>query len=236
MNVWFAIPSIRPAAEAEPLLALWRERGYKIALLRQGEEIPCDLHIPTDHYQGWAASVNLLCRRIIEMDEEADWIVTGGDDYLPELNGEARDIGHSCFQHFLGTFGVMQPTGDRWGEDPTQPNVSLRGAYIDRICGSPWLGRAFCQRMYGGKGPMFDGYFHMYADEELQCVAQKLDVLWQRRDLTQKHEHALRGRAGLPDFLKAPYDNYAQAKLLFERRRELAFPGHEPVAQLRRMW
>ena len=50
----------------------------------------------------------------------------------------------------LRTFGVMQPTGDRWGE---RNGI----ATIDRIAGSPWMGREFCRRMYHGSGPMYNG-------------------------------------------------------------------------------
>jgi hypothetical protein len=85
----------------------------------------------------------------------------------------AKQIAKECTAHFGGTFGVMQPTGDRWANGS-----------IDRICGSPWLGREFCTRMYHGKGPMYGGYLHMFGDEELQHVATRLGVLWQRRDLT----------------------------------------------------
>ena len=92
------------------------------------------------------------------------------------------------------TFGVMQATGDRWGENEPWARAQFPDApaYIDRICGSPWIGREFARRMNQGKGPFWREYFHMFADEELQCVAQRLGVLWQRRDLTHHHEHPRR--------------------------------------------
>jgi hypothetical protein len=235
MSVWFAIPSCRPAAEAEKVLGIWRRRGYRIALLRQGDPVEADLSIPTDTYLGWAASVNFLCRVILATDTSAKWIVTGGDDYEPDRSIPPNWIAEECNIHFGGTFGVMQPTGDRWGEDPGQPNCS-GSALIDRICGSPWLGRDFCERMYGGRGPMFEDYRHMFADEELQNVAMRLGVLWQRRELVQLHQHwARKTEASVardcPDYMK-PFNGSAhwhESKTLFERRRAEGFPGSEPL-------
>lgn len=87
------------------------------------------------------------------------------------------------------TFGVMQPTGDRFGENPNHHDPKMRGAYIDRICGSAWVGREFCRRAYGGQGPLWPKFVHMFGDEHLQRVAQKLGILWQRRDLIHYHDH-----------------------------------------------
>ena len=79
------------------------------------------------------------------------------------------------------TFGIMQPTGDRWGADEPWAKALFPDApaYIDRICGSPWIGREFARRMNEGAGPFHPAYRHMFADEELQCVAKRLGVLWQ---------------------------------------------------------
>ena len=46
---WLTIPSCRPVAEAAPRLAKWKQQGFAIALLRQGDPIDCDMSIPTDH-------------------------------------------------------------------------------------------------------------------------------------------------------------------------------------------
>jgi hypothetical protein len=82
----------------------------------------------------------------------------------------------------------MQPTGDRWGD--------AQGAYIDRVAGSPWIGRTFWERTYGGKGPFWPEYFHMGADEEVQEVAMHLGVFWQRPDLAHHHQHWGRPKPG----------------------------------------
>jgi hypothetical protein len=227
MSVWFAIPSARPAPEAEPVVAKWREMGYKIALLRQGEPIEADIHIPTPIYFGWAQSINMLAGLVLQQDPEAEWIVSGGDDTLPDLANSADIISAQCKAHFGGTFGVMQPTGDRWADGS-----------IDRICGSPWLGREFCQRMYQGRGPMFDGYAHMFGDEELQQVAVKLGVLWQRRDLIHLHKHYFRTAndgvnhgAEIPPHMQEwnSRKHWIESQALFNERRVFGFPGHEPL-------
>ncbi len=226
MSVWFAIPSARPAEEAAKRLVKWADQGYRIALLRQGEPVPAHLAIPTDHYLGWAQSTNVLAREILKADPEAEWIVGGGDDYLPDLTHRAEDIARECTEHFGGTFGLMQPTGDRWGPAPDR-------AYIDGIAGSPWMGREWCRRMYGGEGPMFGGYLHMFGDEELQNVAIKLGVFWQRRDLVQFHDHWGRNgrREDMPDFLRPvnTAQHWSESQRLFNRRRAAGWPGHEPI-------
>lgn len=227
MSVWFCIPSARPAAEAVSVLNEWKKAGYKIALLRQGENIHgADLSIPADKYLGWARSINVLAAEVLRVDPAANWIVSGGDDTLPDTN-HPEHIAADCFQHFNGTFGVMQPTGDRWA-----------GGSIDRICGSPWLGREFCKRMYGGRGPMYQEYMHMFGDEELHYVASKLGVLWQRRDLSHLHKHYFRtDKDGVNYSAKIPAHmvewngrrHWTESQGLFQARKFAGFPGHEPI-------
>lgn len=257
MSVWFAIPSVRPRAEVVPILEKWADQGYKIALLRQGEPIGADLEIPTGEYLGWAKSTNLLAKRILEVDPRADWIVGGGDDYEPDLANHADAISLECRQYVynvhqdklgsvydahlrarvMDTFGIMQPTGDRWGDDPASRirYGADRGAYIDRICGSPWMGREWCRRAYQGNGPMFDGYHHFYADEELQEVAIGLGVLWQRRDLIQLHRHWGRKPGGadesdVPEFYRSNVSpDWGPAGALFRERKAAGFPGSQPL-------
>ena len=237
MSVWFCIPSIRPGGGTIPK---WREAGYKIAVLRQGDPIEADIHIHTDVYLGWAASINRLMRTVFEADPTCDWCVSGGDDTLPDPTHTPEQIAYECGDHLgrsrvgpfaFQTFGVMQPTGD----------LKLWPASrIDTFAGSPWIGREFARRAYGGKGPMFEGYIHMYGDQELQEVAQKLGVFWQRPDLIHQHNHCQRhnphGAIGgdtvnLPGFLAAIYGplHWQESKALFYSRRAAGFPGHEPI-------
>jgi hypothetical protein len=216
MTVYFAIPSKREPSEAETCLSKWRSQGYKIALWRdQGDpRIPCDL-ILTGKYRGYHIAVNALCREILARDPEAQWIVTGGDDIDPD-HKTAQRIAQECTEHFKGTFGVMQPGGDKWGTP-------------DHFCGSPWMGREFCRRMYGGNGPWCEAYFHMWGDLEMWEVAQKLGILWARPDLTHYHHHWQRGKQQEPAFLKVADSAHAKLKPLFLERRAGGFPGHEPI-------
>lgn len=251
MSIWFAVPSKRPPSEANPVLAKWRNQGYKVAawldfddwLASSVAPLQTDFTLSGSKYPGYAVAVNTLCKEIIRMDSEAEWIVTGGDDVHPDPNHSAREIGRDCTAYFGGrecvsssggTFGVMQPTGDRWGEDPNLPNLHpMRTAYIDRVCGSPWMGRAFCERMYGGNGPFYDGYFHMFPDEELQEVATRLGVFWQRRDLVHLHNHwARQCENQMPSFLARANSrqHWAEAQNLFVSRKAEGFPGHQPLA------
>jgi hypothetical protein len=231
MSVWFAIPSKRSPYEAEPVLKLWRELGYKIALLTDDQETRnVHLQIVSVRYEGYSKSVNCLVERILGGDPEASWIVSGGDDVEPDTCHTAEEIASQCAGHFAGTFGVMQPTGDRWADGS-----------IDRICGSPWMGRDFCRRMNGGNGPFWPEYWHMFPDEEMQEVAKLLGILWQRRDLVHRHNHFCRvgeavdwakGRANMPAFLQEANSaaHWQKYKDLFQSRKNAGFPGHEPVS------
>ncbi len=261
MSVWFAIPSKRPVAEVAPVLAKWHQQGYKIALLVDIEDyeryLQCldlaDRWLPIA-YPGYAAAVNILVKTVLREDPDADWIVTGGDDIEPDLSHTAAEIARQCSEHFFDlardaepnafraplagmenhTFGIMQATGDRWGE--ATPGFPRAEAYIDRVCGSPWLGREFCRRMYGGNGPLHPGYSHMYVDEELFEVAKAMGILWQRRDLIHYHKHWARlpgtTMQECPAFLlqaNSP-EGWAEAKALYQARKFMGFPGHEPCS------
>jgi len=261
LSVWLCIPSKRPPEEAELVLKLWRERGYKIALWRDFPDPllrTCDHLVRSERYPGYAGAVNHLIAEVRGRNPASDWFVAAGDDIEPDMNHTAEEIAVTCNMYFgtakwaldtlgiaavkwaLDTFGVMQPTGDRWGDTPqSRQRYGLdRGAYIDRVCGSAWIGREFAARMYGGKGPLWPGYTHMYVDEELHDVALKMGVLWQRRDLAQIHRHWGRGPdaapskpqniAQMPEFLRKANEGFAAAKSLFETRRKAGFPGHEP--------
>jgi hypothetical protein len=190
--------------------------GYQVACLRQGEPIDCEVQIPTGEYRGWAPSVNILAKFVVEHDSTAEWIVTGGDDYEPDMSRTPELIAAECAMYFgalhvvridrqilraaladafihvgMGTYGVMQPTGDRWGDTPATRKQygENRGAYLDRIAGSPWMGREWVKRAFHGRGPMWPEFFHMYADEHLKECAEKLGVYWPRRDIVQLHQH-----------------------------------------------
>lgn len=258
MSVWFCIPSKRPPEEADPLLKKWRDRGYKVCLRRLEADYPhpreCDLLVIKKHYPGWAEGTNDAVQAAMRHDPSANWFVAGGDDYEPDPSIDPRQIGAECESYFAirwwarfgspdqpvpyelrtNTFGVMQPTGDRWGSngDPT-----YGAALLDRIAGSPWLGREWCQVANEGRGPLWPEYQHMFADEELQNVAMMLDVFWQRNDIIQTHKHW--GRTftngqedakieNCPEWLKwtTSPEHWRESRQLFERRKRERFPGH----------
>lgn len=237
MSVWVCVPSARPVEHVRAWAAAWRERGYKLALWR-------DEPWATIPYPGYAVAVNRIISWLIAHVADAQWFVLGGDDVFPDAAHTAEEIAEECRFHFedlhggharLETFGVMQPTGDRWGENAL--HMGKRGsAYIDRVCGSAWLGREFCRRVNQGKGPLWPEYTHMGVDEELQEVAIKYGVLWQRRDLIHLHQHWGRNQKArvedMPEFLKKAnskpeWDRY---KAIIEARRAAGFPGSELLA------
>jgi len=265
MSVWFVLPSARPVNEAAPVIAQWKAQGYRIALWRNDDAYHADFGLEGgDHsdkvvspgyYPGYATVVNELAKIVLKDDPECDWIVCAGDDTLPDPNKRADEIAAECSKYFRyktpppeglqadqqydwrvahKTFGVMQPTGDPW-EDSHPGEKRL----IRRVAGSPWLGRAWCERANQGKGPLWPEYTHQFVDEELQNVAIKLGVFWQREDLTHLHQHWGRPKPGelmghsrnMPEFLKEANseEHWNKFKALFESRKAAGFPGHEPL-------
>ena len=232
-KVWFCLPSIRHGGGSIPL---WKAKGYGVAVLRQGELLASvDIQIPVSDYLGWSRSTNILVREVLRRDPGCLVCAAGGDDYLPEPNHSPDGLAAEMVAHFNGTMFVCQFTGDRWGDSElTRKEFGEdRGAEIDRIAGSPWMGREWCERAYMGIGPMWPGYHHLYADEELHDVAIKLGVYWARRDLTQYHNHPCRTQGY--DVYKtghlAPlYDpeRWAEERRHFEARKAKGFPGCEP--------
>ncbi len=230
-------------------------------------------------YPGYAMAVNALIADLLIRKPEAEWFVAAGDDTLPDPNHTADEIAAQCSKHFaelhagpdasagvdisvksisaalrgleMHTFGVMQCTGDRFGQSPhfhppkdrgdgiacgcgyllSHP-VHTGGAYIDFVAGSAWYGRSYCQRMYGGRGPLWPEYTHMFVDTEAREVAVKMGVYWERRDLVQVHNHWSRELgAKAPAFLaeasgQAHWDKY---RAIYEGRRAAGFPGSEPL-------
>ncbi|MGC2151716.1 MAG: hypothetical protein WA618_06710 [Terriglobales bacterium] len=257
MSVWFVIPSARPPEEAEKCLAKWLAQGYKVAIQRDidaqtspagwmrgsggypdWEGIYAAATFPVEFrpYSGYAESVNFLVKQIMEYDSSAMWFVTGGDDTDPDPNHTADEIAQECLDHFQkGTFGVMQPTGDRYAFDR-----ALGSCAIDRVAGSPWMGREWCARINQGRGPLWSEYTHMFVDEELQAVAIKYGVFWQRPDLIHLHHHYMRQSDALDSkaiHRDAPAhlvevnstDHWQKYKKIFEARKAAGFPGSEPL-------
>lgn len=256
MSVYFCIPSCRPRPEAEECLRRWKSLGYKIAILRQGELLDpdlVDLQIPTGEYLGWPTSTNLLCKAVLRKDINMHFCVGGGDDYwpVPDISPNSiapvllehfyskclHKVGYAVPRHAASTFGVMQPTGDRWGDNESSRATygQDRGAIIDRVAGSPWMGREWIERSYQGNGPMFSGYHHLYADEELCEVAERFGVYWRRPDLVQYHNHPSRGEKGFQacneGHLAPLYsaEAWVRERAIFDDRKAKGFPGSDPI-------
>ena len=239
-SAWLTIPSARPVAEVAELVEKWSSLGYGVALWRDEPErylAPklaglADI-VLSGQYPGYAQAVNALIREVAR-HPEAEWFIAGGDDTLPDPDHAAEEIAAQCCEHFAGAFGVMQPTGDRFAQ-----------GQIDRIAGSAWIGREFARRAYGGNGPLWAEYTHMFVDEELKCVAEKYGVYWMRPDLVQLHMHWQRESAaidanaiGKPESARPAHmhpsnnDGYTGAhwmryKGIFMQRKAAQFPGSE---------
>lgn len=213
-DVWFAIPSASPDRCRRNLPA-WRERGYRVAVLQNRErgEIPADVVAWSDRWHGWPWAVNLLSRDVVPRDAI---MVTGGDDMLPEPRSDAGELARQFVQRFPDGLGVMQPTGDQF---------LGAGTY----CGSPWLGRAWRERAYAGRGPLPEGYRHNWADNELYWVARGLGCLWERPDLCQRHEHFSRTGEPKPAYWAEHVEPHDRSDVeRFIARSWLGFPGCEP--------
>lgn len=220
MSVWYCIPSARHPHEANAVLAAWRAQGYKLAVFHDYEAEPVIAdHIIYGAYVGYAAAVNALASFVLSEDPGAEWIVTGGDDLYPDETHPADEIAAICRGHFNGTFGVMQPTGDAYG-----------ALANDTAAVSPWMGREWCRRINGGRGPLWPEYPHYYVDAELMDVASRHGVMLRIDDLTQYHDHYLRdGRANCPEHLKRWQTTNEASRMLYERRKSAGFPGSEPL-------
>jgi len=218
-DVWFAIPSANPE-KCRRTLRVWREYGYRTAVLvddvmsHPADAFGADVTLRVSTYHGYAASVNTLCKTVVP--KEFPIVVTGGDDMLPDPNHSADELAAQFLERFPDTFGVMQPHGD---------------AYMasNRYCGSPFLGRAWFESMYGGRGGMYPGYHHNYADNELFWVARGMGALWERPDLSHFHEHFTRDGSAAPAYWDTVKKNDMRDCLLYYSRVHERFAGHEPL-------
>lgn len=219
-EVWLALPSAN-IGMAQKTFPEWKRRGYKIAIICPDnlykQYIPLvDIIIKESEnngYNGWPKSVNIISKKLLDMDI----IIAAGDDMYPDRNHDAKELREQFVKHFDGTFGVMQPTGDKFG--------SLACPECEQICGSAWLGKDFRNKINKGNGPMWEEYWHMYADTELHQVAKKYNCLWIREDLNQYHEHRLRGKHNFRPTIQV--GNTKKAKDIYDTRKLNNFPNTE---------
>lgn len=221
-EVWLTLPSAN-LGMAKKTFPVWKKHGYKIAIicpdnLSEQYSNLVDLKIQESKiggYKGWPNSVNYLSKLL----SDKEIIIAAGDDMYPDENYESHELRLQFVKHFGGTFGVMQPYGDKFG--------SMACDTCEQICGSAWLGKEFRDKINQGKGPMWEEYWHMWADTELYQVANKYNCLWIRGDLTQYHEHRLRRtHSFLPTI---PHGNTKKSQQLYENRKLNHFPGSEPI-------
>jgi hypothetical protein len=223
MPEFFCIPTANPE-KCGATFAKWKAMGYLTAALTDGDTVRpgnCDVWLHVLDYRGWAWATNLLVRHVLELSPETPFVVCGGDDMDPDPNVRAEVIAAQCAEHFGGSLGVMQPTGDRWA-----PDESGRVA-AERICGSPWLGREWVQRAYGGRGPWHEEYGHFFVDEELYEITKAMGLLWQRPDLTHLHHHWHRTGEQRPKYMEKAAERWAQDEATFRRRKLAGFAGAE---------
>lgn len=213
MSVWYAIPSAS-VERANACLAAWYERGYGTAVwIDPGAPRPLANVVIEEKYPGYFVAVNRLANMLV-LDWQVEIVVAGGDDIYPDKRS-AAELEAEYRREFPDLDGVMQPIGDL-----------LPGT--DHICGSPWLGREWIVRAYGGTGPLHSGYMQFYGDEELLHVATRLDRLVQRPDITQRHEHWTRHGAAMKTPYQVANDRWwSQDRALFETRRAAGYPGSE---------
>lgn len=213
------VPVLLPSANYEMArrhLPKWVAHGYRVIVLqdRVRFDMPgCEV-VHADDYHGYAWAVNKLYREHPGVSA-APVVVLIGDDMDPDPERSPGQLRDEFLAHFPDTFGVMQPIGD-----------ALPG--VDRICGSPWVGRGFASRINGGTGVLREEYFHFFADEELHGVATRLGVLWQRRDVSHYHDHWTR-RGERPTHLGKAQERWDEDKAKHDRRRDAGYPGHEPL-------
>jgi len=223
MSIWYLCPSARPVEEASACLKAWLEFGCEVMVLRQGPKlwIPKVVEYPATFYAGWGISNNRLLQTVRQIDVRASWFIFGGDDYWPDPCWSAEEVRVTTESHFGGTLGVMQPTGDRYGD-----------GYIDTAAASPWVGLEFAQRAYEGHGPFCAEYHHFYADTELQDVATALECFWQRPDIKQEHKHWSRYGIAKPDFADELYTAYWEKdEALYRYRKAAGFTGHRLLSK-----
>lgn len=217
-KVCYLLPSANERL-ARVYLPQWLAAGYRVVTLqdRFKFDIPgVEVHRPFSQFLGYPASIRWLVENALP--DDCDLVVTGGDDMAPDPNLKPATIREQFFGRFPDGYGVMQPTGDRWGTDKSGRSAA------ERICGSPFMGREFLLNSYEGLGPFFRGYFHFYADEELFNVATRDGVLWQRRDMTHFHDHWTRTNRRQPEIYGLLQAHWERDRDLFAKRRSQGFP------------
>jgi FkbM family methyltransferase len=184
----FAIPVAESCVDqASETFKKWRDLGYLTCALIEHKREPSNcLPMHMREYVNWGWAVNRLCEAAFNI-LCVDWVVTGGHDNYPDPRFTADQIAAMCNEHFSGTYGVMQPAGDKYGE----------GIIKRTSCVSPWIGAEYARRH-----PLHEGYTHFYADTELKEVAEMHGVpVVERRhqSVSRPLDQERRKSAGAPE-------------------------------------
>jgi hypothetical protein len=235
-EIFVAFPSAKPEVEAIAAAERWMAAGYQVALFldqefRSDDDIDVrklmspsgPIYCMRGNYRGYYRTVNRLMMNLLGDFPNLNVIITAGDDMLPPPEKTPQQIEKEFIEHFSGTFGVMQGTGDRWMIDDAGKAAS------ERICGSPFLGREFILRWNEGRGPFWPEYFHFYGDEELKNTAEAAGLLWQRPDLTIQHDHWQRLGNQPAAHNRRAQTKWQVDKALFQFRQQTQFMGSRPV-------
>lgn len=213
------VPVILPSANprmAQAHLPKWVAMGYRVVMFQDKVRFDiagCEVYA-AGSYIGYPAAINEMYQAVKGI-AAAPVVVLIGDDMDPDPFKSPAQIREEFLQKFPDTFGVMQPIGD-----------TMDGT--DRICGSPWVGRAYANRINQGRGPLWPEYFHFFADEEMFNVTTKLGCLWQRRDLSHYHNHWSRG-GSRPAHMAKAQERWDTDKARHDDRKAKGYPGHEPT-------
>lgn len=207
-NVCVVFPTAN-LARAQRAEAAWRDRRYAV---RVGVDPEFG-----NRYPGYFVAVNEMIRKAAAI-YDYEIIVAAADDLFPDQTHTADDILAMFRERFPDGYGVLQPCGD-----------DLPGTTA--LCGSPWFGRAWCERAYGGMGPFYAGYRHFFGDEELLYAASAQNAVWQCPDLTQFHDHWIR-KGGPPktDYQTRNDRHWEHDKWLYEARKAAGWPGSAPCS------
>jgi hypothetical protein len=211
-KVWYAVPSARPVAEAQACFDAWRDMGYATAATRKRPDLNVDRLACLPEYPGLWVATNYLAKLVLDEDPECQIVVTGGDDVWPDTTKRADQIADEFVAHFRGTLGVMQPTKD------LPPGHS-------GLAWSPWFGREWCRRAFGGRGPAEPAFWHYYGDLAIAQAAWRHDVWWERPDLKHTHRNWKELRVPRPPHLAEARDRWQADKDLYTRLAAAGFPN-----------
>lgn len=216
IEVWVLMP-VAKKARAQEAYERWTKRGYRMIFFQDKGTLPWT-SAPTivDDYNGVWKATNALAYQAFRAG--ADVCLFAGDDMDPDPNFTAQEIAQQYVDRFPDGYGIMQPCGDIQGMDSSGKPAAAR------IAGSPWFGRGWARKAYGGRGPTLGDYYHFYGDEDLACVAEKNKVMWWRPDLTQLHRHWTWGWMDRQDYHKRNEWHWNSDHALFDKRKAEGFP------------